>query len=87
MNSGRVTKQKYEEVNHILDQIGDVVKQDPETGVLHVKRSSDGKVLKVADLVEDDPKSRDRIVNYLRGVESAEDMDLIIALGYGQGGL
>ena len=46
MNSGESTKQKYEEVNHILDQIGEVVKQDPETGVLHVKRSSDGKVLK-----------------------------------------
>ena len=86
VNSGESTKQKYEEVNHILDQIGDVVKQDPATGVLHVKRSSDGQVLKVADLVEDDPKSRDRIVNYLRGVESADDMDLIIALGMAKEG-
>ena len=36
--------------------------------------------------MEDDPKSRDRIVNYLRGVESAEDMDLIIALGMAKEG-
>mgnify|MGYP001025502831 FL=1 len=86
VNSGESTKQKYEEVNHILDQIGEVVKQDPATGVLHVKRITDGKVLKVADLVEDDPKSRDRIVDYLRGVESAEDMDLIIALGMAKEG-
>ncbi len=57
VNSGESTKQKYEEVNHILDQIGDVVKQDPVTGVLHVKRTHrTAKVLKVADLVEDDPK-------------------------------
>ena len=29
VNSGESTKQKYEEVNHILDQIGEVVKARP----------------------------------------------------------
>ena len=65
VNSGESTKDKYDEVNFILDAIGDVVKQDTDTGVIHVKRKTDGKVLKVADLVTD-TKERDLIQNYLR---------------------
>jgi hypothetical protein len=54
---------------------------DPVTGLLHVKRKSDGKIIKVADLVDDDAIRRDRVVGYLRKMEKPEDMDLIIALG------
>lgn len=86
VNSGESTKQKYDEVNFILDEIGDIVKQDSETGVIHVKRHKDGKILKVADLVEDNPKERDKIVNYLRNIESVDDIDLIIALGMAKEG-
>ena len=32
------TKDKHKEVDSILDIIGTVEKQDPETGVIHVKR-------------------------------------------------
>lgn len=86
VNSGESTKDKHNEVDFILDAIGDVEKQDRETGVIHVKRQSDGKVLKVADLVEDNPKERDKIVNYLRNIENIDDMDLIIALGMAKEG-
>ena len=85
VNSGESTKDKYDEVNFILDAIGDVVKQDTDTGVIHVKRKTDGKVLKVADLVTD-TKERDLIQNYLRTVDSEDDMDIIIALGMAKDG-
>jgi len=86
VNSGESTKDKHNEVDFIIDAIGEVVRQDPDTGVIHVKRHSDGKLLKVADLVEDNPRERDKIVNYLRQMDSADDMDLIIALGMAKEG-
>lgn len=86
VNSGESTKDKHNEVNFILDAIGDVIKQDSETGVIHIKRHSDGKIIKVADLVEDSSRERDKIVNYLRNIKSVDDMDLIIALGMAKEG-
>jgi len=86
VNSGESTKDKHNEVDFILDAIGDVVKQDADTGVIYLKRHSDGKTIKVADLVEDNQKERDKIVNYLREMKSIDDMDLIIALGMAKEG-
>lgn len=86
VNSGESTKDKHNEVDFILDAIGEVIKQDAETGVIYVKRHSDEKILKVADLVEDNSKERDKIVEYLRKSKDEEDMDLIIALGMAKEG-
>lgn len=86
VNSGESTKDKLLEVDFIIDSIGSVIKQDVDTGVIDVKRKSDGKILKVADLVNDDPRERDKIVNYLRNIKSVDDMDLIIALGMAKEG-
>jgi len=86
VNSGESTKDKHNEVDFILDAIGDVTKQDAGTGVIFVKRHSDGKTIKVADLVEDNQKERDKIVNYLRKMDALADMDLIIALGMAKEG-
>ncbi len=86
VNAGESTKQKHDEVNYIIDSIGDVEKQDSKTGVLHVRRKTDGKLIKVADLVNDIPKDRDKIVTYLRNINSVDDMDLIIALGMAKEG-
>jgi superfamily II DNA or RNA helicase len=86
VNSGESTKQKHDEVDYIIDAIGKVIKQDSETGVIFVERHSDGKVLKVADLVEDNGRERDKIVNYLRNIKAVDDMDLIIALGMAKEG-
>jgi superfamily II DNA or RNA helicase len=86
VNSGESTKDKHNEVDFIIDAIGKVIKQDAATGVIFVERHSDGKVLKVADLVEDNGRDRDKIVNYLRNSKSVDDMDLIIALGMAKEG-
>ncbi|WP_313303937.1 DEAD/DEAH box helicase family protein [Empedobacter sp.] len=86
VNSGESTKDKYEEVDRIIDMIGDVDRIDSETGLIHVKRSKDGKIIKVADLVNDDPATRERIVNFIRTIQSEDDVDLIIALGMAKEG-
>lgn len=86
VNSGESTKDKHNEVGFIIDAIGKVIKQDSQTGVIYVERHTDKKILKIADLVEDAPRERDKIVNYLRHIDSVEDMDLIIALGMAKEG-
>jgi len=86
VNSGESTKDKHNEVDTILDAIGDVEKVDSATGVIYMKRHTDGKILKVADLVNDNQKDRDKIQNYLRTIKSVNDMDLIIALGMAKEG-
>lgn len=85
VNSGESTKDKLNEVDLILDIIGEVDHQDHETGVIYVKRDGDGKMLKVANLV-DDSVDRDKISNYLRTMRKEDDMDIIIALGMAKEG-
>jgi len=86
VQSGESTKDKINEVNLILDSIGEVLAQDPETGVIEVERRTDGKVIKVADLVDDDPAERPKVVEYLRHMDGEDDIDLIIALGMAKEG-
>lgn len=86
VQSGESTKDKMNEVDSIIDSIGPVIRQDPMTGVIEVKRASDGEVIRIADLVNDDPAERAKIVEYLRKMSKAEEMDLIIALGMAKEG-
>lgn len=86
VNSGESTKDKHNEVDLILDSIGELDYQDKDTGILYVKRYSDNKIIKVADLVEDSPKEREKVVNYLRNIKSVDDLDVIIALGMAKEG-
>lgn len=86
VNSGESTKDKHSEVDFILDAIGNVVMQDTDTGVIHVKRHTDGRLIKVADLVDDTQKERDKIQAYLRAITQPDDIDLIIALGMAKEG-
>ena len=86
VNSAESSKQKLEEVGHIIDCLGEIEFQDEETKIIYIKSKRSGKILKVADLVNDDPKSRDKVVAYLRGVSSPEDIDIIIALGMAKEG-
>lgn len=85
VNSGESTKDKHKEVDTILDTIG-TVEQITEEGIIIVRRKGDGKLLKIADLVNDDPKVREKVVAYLRNIKSVDDMDLIIALGMAKEG-
>lgn len=86
VNSAESSGDKFEEVNHVIDCIGELEYQDTETGVLYVKSKRSGRILKIADLVNDNQKERDKIVAYLRGVKTPEDIDMIIALGMAKEG-
>ncbi len=86
VNSAESSKEKYEEVNHIIDVLGELEYQDEKTGVLYIKSNKSGRILKVADLVNDNPKSREKISNYLRQIKSVDDIDMIIALGMAKEG-
>jgi hypothetical protein len=83
VNSGESTKEKYDEVDAILDVLGDARPRDPDTGVITVERP-DGTLIKVADLVEEN--NRDVIQNYLLNIKSVDDMDVILALGMAKEG-
>lgn len=85
VNAAESTKEKYVEVDRILDHLGEVIATDEATGLHHVRHAS-GKVLKIADLVEDDSKTRDRVMETLRNITSADDVDIIIALGMAKEG-
>lgn len=85
VNSGESTKDKYIEVDTIIDKIGEIVSVDSETNIISVKRE-DGKIVKVADLVNDNPEDREKTISFLRNVSSVDDVDLIIALGMAKEG-
>lgn len=74
------SKGKYADVADIMSMIGTEVEHDYNRGIYKL-RTTDGRIVKVADLVEDSPKTRDTVYNYLQKMKSADDMDFIIALG------
>ena len=84
VNSRESTKKKLSELDKILDIMGTVESVDPKTGIINV-RAKDGRILKVADLVNDGPM-RVNILGYLRGIRGRDDMDVIIALGMAKEG-
>ena len=71
---------KYAETEEIMKAIGTVEEKDYNTGIYSV-RTPDGRLLKVADLVEDDLKERNMVQGYLQNMKHRDDMDIIIALG------
>ncbi|MDC1106376.1 ATP-dependent helicase [Prolixibacteraceae bacterium] len=86
VNSSESTKRKYHEVDTIYDLIGSECTLDEETG-LHLVTTADGRVVRVADLVNDqDEKRRTKVQDTLRKVSRAEDVDIIIALGMAKEG-
>ena len=78
-SSGR----KYEEVDRILDHLGEFVGVDEQTGIQTV-RTHDGRTIRLADLVTED--GRDRVINTLRNIQARDDLDIIIALGMAKEG-
>ena len=71
---------KYTETGEIMKVIGSIESKDYNTGIYHV-RTADGRLLKVADLVEDDQKERNMVQGYLQNIKHRDDVDVIIALG------
>ena len=88
VNSRESTKDKIREVEHILEELGEWKGADPETGFQMVK-TSDGRVLRIADLVDDNPARRDRVAAALRDPaqkDNRDHVDIIIALGMAKEG-
>ncbi|HDF8069749.1 TPA: DEAD/DEAH box helicase family protein [Staphylococcus aureus] len=88
VNSSESTKEKYDEVDRIMDVISDGgdVHQNSD-GIYEVNRP-DGKQLLVADLVNEE--SRDKVTSYLANItddiEDLDKLDIIIALGMAKEG-
>ncbi len=88
VNSRESTKDKIREVEHIIEQLGDWQGTDPKTGFQLVK-TADGKILKIADLVDDDPAKREKVTATLRDSaqkNNRDHVDIIIALGMAKEG-
>lgn len=86
VNSAESSREKLEEVGYIIDALGELEYQDEITGVLYVKSKRSGRMLKIADLVNDNPRARDKITSYLREEKTQDAMDIIIALGMAKEG-
>lgn len=88
VNSGESTKDKYAEVDEILDYIvGDGTFIHNEHGIYEIERT-DGKRLLVADLVNEE--GRDKVTEYLASITDnitdLNKLDIIIALGMAKEG-
>lgn len=88
VNSRESTKDKHREVEHIIDALGDWQGTDPTTGFQLVK-TPEGRVLKVADLVDDEAVKRDKVSSALKDSaqkNNRDHVDIIIALGMAKEG-
>ena len=88
VNSRESTKDKIREVEHIIEELGEWQGIDPATGFQLVMRS-DERVLRIADLVDDDPAKRDRVSVALKDPAQKDNknyVDIIIALGMAKEG-
>jgi superfamily II DNA or RNA helicase len=88
VNSRESTKDKIKEVEHIIQELGEWQGADPITGFQLVKRP-DGLILRIADLVDDDPSKRDRVSAALKDPAQKNNrdyVDIIIALGMAKEG-
>ena len=88
VNSRESTKDKIREVEHIIEALGEWQGADPATGFQLVK-TADGRLLRIADLVDDDPAKRDRVSAALKDPAQKNNrdyVDLIIALGMAKEG-
>ncbi|WP_425500032.1 DEAD/DEAH box helicase [Parvibaculum sedimenti] len=88
VNSRESTKDKIKEVEHIISALGEWQGSDPATGFQLVK-TPEGRVLRIADLVDDDPAKRDRVSLALKDPAQKNNrdyVDIIIALGMAKEG-
>ncbi len=88
VNSRESTGEKIKEVEHIFHALGSWEGSDPATGFQLVKLP-DGRILRIADLVDDDPAKRDRVSLALKDAtqkNNRDHVDIIIALGMAKEG-
>jgi hypothetical protein len=78
---------KIKEANDIMHELGTWKGEDPKTGFQLIERP-DGRVLKIADLVDDDAK-REKVMTALKDPaqkDNRDHVDIIIALGMAKEG-
>jgi hypothetical protein len=89
VNSRESTADKIKEVEHIMHCLGEWLGADPVTGFHRVKLS-DGRIVKIADLVDDgDQAKRAKVLTALKDQAHKNDrdhVDIIIALGMAKEG-
>lgn len=89
VNSRESLQDKEREVSDIMQALGDWKGTDPATG-FHLIQAKDGRVLKVADLVDDSDQSRrSRVLAALKDPaqkNNPDHVDVIIALGMAKEG-
>ncbi|KII15437.1 pseudomurein-binding repeat-containing protein [Phaeobacter sp. S60] len=88
VNSRESTKDKHREVEHIIDALGDWQGADPITG-FQLVRAPEGRVLRIADLVDDESSKRDKVSTALKDPaqkNNRDHVDIIIALGMAKEG-
>ena len=88
VNSRESTKDKIREVEHIIEELGEWQGTDAATGFQLVSTPG-GRVLRIADLVDDDPGRRERVTAALRDSDRMNDrghVDIIVALGMAKEG-
>ncbi|HEY5071997.1 MAG TPA: DEAD/DEAH box helicase [Caulobacteraceae bacterium] len=81
-------KDKIKEAEALMEALGDWKGTDPETGFQLIERP-DGRVLRVADLIDDDASRRDRVISALKSPTTNADrdhVDIILALGMAKEG-
>ena len=88
VNSRESSKDKVREVEHIIEALGEWQGADPTTGFQLVK-TPEGRLLKIADLVDDDSTKRERVSSALKDPaqkNNRDHVDIIIALGMAKEG-
>mgnify|MGYP003634206079 FL=1 len=88
VQSRESTKDKHKEVEHIIEELGDWQGVDADTG-FHLVDMPDGRTLRIADLVDDEPSRRDKVSASLKRAEEKDNrdhVDIIIALGMAKEG-
>ena len=88
VNSRESTKDKIREVEHIIEELGEWQGIDPATG-FQLVQTQEGRILRIADLVDDDTSKRDRVSAALKDPaqkNNRDHVDIIIALGMAKEG-
>jgi superfamily II DNA or RNA helicase len=88
VNAREALGDKLREADEIMGALGDWHGKDEKTGFDLIKRT-DGRILKVANLVDDEPAKRDRVIAALKNREANENrdhVDIILALGMAKEG-
>lgn len=88
VNSRESTKDKHKEVEEILESLGEWRGVDEATGFQLVK-TPEGRVLRIADLVDDEGPRRDKVSGALKDPiqkMNRDHVDIIIALGMAKEG-